>query len=338
MGRSSSARSRRTAPADDAGLVPGDRIIAVDGRTLRNADVASVTSLLAGPEDSAVRLTWRSRDGRLHTQDVARGLVPPQTVTAERLGDLLVIRITGFSVDTDQQFSDALDAGFDGHRVRGIIIDLRGNRGGLLRQAVSTVDMMVTGGTVATTAGRHPDSNHAFVGGTGPDQAHGRPIVVLVDGRSASAAEIMAAALEDSGRAVVVGSVTLGKGLVQTIAPLPDGGELFVTWSRVLAPLGWPLQGLGIMPQICTSLGDDSLKGQLTDLQQGRLDMADALARHNGARAPLPAAQIVEMRNACPAAEGRDEDMEAAAFLIDHPIAYAAALTPVGAAAGPTAP
>jgi len=114
---------------------------------------------------------------------------------------------------------------------------------------------------------------------------------------------------------------------VQTITPLPDGGELFVTWSRVLAPLGWPLQGLGVMPQICTSLGEDSLKGQLSDLLQGQLDMADALARHNAARAPLPLAQVVEMRNACPAAEGRDEDVAAAKFLIDHPIAYAGALT-----------
>ena len=81
-------------------------------------------------------------------------------------------------------------------------------------------------------------------------------MVVLVDGRSASAAEILAAALADQGRAVVVGSSTLGKGLVQTIAPLPDGGELFVTWSRVLAPLGWPIQGLGVLPQVCTSLGE----------------------------------------------------------------------------------
>jgi carboxyl-terminal processing protease len=320
-------------PADDAGLEPGDRIVSVDGRVLRSTDVAAVAALLAGPEDSTVKLTWRSRDGRMHTAAIARGLVPPQTVMAERLGDLLVIRITGFSVDTDQQFSDALDAGFEGHRVRGIILDLRGNRGGLLRQAVTSVDAVTTGGIVATTAGRHPDSNHTFAGGTGEDQAHGRPIVVLVDGRTASAAEIMAAALEDSGRAVVVGSVTLGKGLVQTITPLPDGGELFVTWSRVLAPLGWPLQGLGIMPQICTSLGEDSLKGQLADLLQGKLTMADALARHNAARAPLPVAQVVEMRNACPAAEGRDEDVEAAKFLIDHPLAYAAALTSTGSAA-----
>ena len=89
---------------------------------------------------------------------------------------------------------------------------------------------------------------------------------VLVDGRSASAAEIMAAALADRGRAVVVGSSTLGKGFVQTVAVLPDGGEMFLTWSRVLAPGGWPLQGLGVLPQVCTSIGQDALDQQMAAL------------------------------------------------------------------------
>jgi carboxyl-terminal processing protease len=314
-------------PADDQRIRPGDRILSIDGRTLRGEDAATVNGLIAGEEGTTVRLSWRSRNGRTHSQDIERALVPPVTVTAERQGDVLLIHITGFSTDTDDQFSDLLASGFQGHHVRGVIIDLRGNRGGLLRQAVAVVDAVVTGGIVATTAGRHPQSSRVWEGGSGPDQAHGRPIVVLVDGRSASAAEIMAAAIADSGRGVVVGSSTLGKGLVQTIAPLPDGGELFVTWSRVLAPLGWPLQGLGVMPQVCTSIGEDVLKVALGDLLQGRQDLADALARHNAARAPVPAAQVVELRNACPAAEGRDLDVEAAWFLLDHPAAYQAALT-----------
>ena len=86
------------------------------------------------------------------------------------------------------------------------------------------------------------------------------PLIVLVDGHTASAAEILAAALADRGRAVVVGSETVGKGMVQTIDPLPDGGELFVTWSQTLAPLGWPIQGLGVLPQVCTSLGPGSFE------------------------------------------------------------------------------
>jgi carboxyl-terminal processing protease len=314
-------------PASDQRIRPGDRILTIDGRSLRGETGASVNALIAGPDETTIRLGWRGRDGRLRTETMQRTIVPPVTVTAERDADLLLVTISGFSADTNQQFSDLLGAGFDGHRVRGVIVDLRGNRGGLLREAVAVVDSVVTGGIVATTSGRHPQSSRVWQGGTGDDEAQGRPIVVLVDGRSASAAEIMAAALEDSGRGVVVGSSTLGKGLVQTIAPLPDGGELFVTWSRVLAPLGWPLQGLGVMPQVCTSLGEDALKQSLDDLLHGRQDMAAALARHNAARAPVPAAQVVELRNACPAAEGRDLDIDAARFLFDHPEAYEAART-----------
>ena len=117
----------------------------------------------------------------------------------------------------------------------------------------------------------------------------GLPVVVLVDGRTASAAEILAAALQDQGRAVVVGSSTLGKGLVQTIAPLPDGGELFVTWSRVITPAGYPLQGLGVLPQICTSLGPANIDRQLAALSHGELLSGPNLQRHDGARPPVPA-------------------------------------------------
>ena len=126
----------------------------------------------------------------------------------------------------------------------------------------------------------------------------------------------------------MIGSSTLGKGLVQTIAPLPDGGELFVTWSRVLAPRGWPIQGLGVLPQVCTSLGQDTLSWQLAALAQGRQTMTKALETHRAARAPLQPAQILAIRKACPAAEGREADLDTARLLIRDPAAYAAALLP----------
>jgi carboxyl-terminal processing protease len=182
-------------------------------------------------------------------------------------------------------------------------------------------------GLIAITAGRDPQAAHEFHA-AGGDMTNGRPLVVMVDGRSASAAEIMAAALADNARAVVVGSSTLGKGLVQTITPLPDGGELFVTWSRVLAPLGWPIQGLGVLPQVCTSLGRDALQRQLENLSRGIQDMAPALARERAARAPVPPTEIMALRAPCPAAEGQDLDMIAAHYLIDRPEAYATALLP----------
>jgi len=314
-------------PADDAGVRAGDPILSVDGRTTRGQAAATVAAWIAGAEGTVVKLAWRGRGGRPRREAVTRALVAPETVVAERIGAVLVIRIAAFSRNTDEQFANALTVGLgERGRVAGVVVDLRGNRGGLLRQAVAVVDQVMEGGIVAVTAGRNPEASRTWPGGNGPDQAGGRPIVVLVDGRSASAAEIMAAALADSRRAVVVGSSTLGKGLVQTIAPMPDGGELFVTWSRVLAPLGWPVQGLGLLPQVCTSLGQAMVERQLTDLLAGRQDMAPALQQHHAARAPLPPAQIVALRKACPAAEGRDLDLDVANFLLDHPAAYRAGL------------
>jgi carboxyl-terminal processing protease len=122
--------------------------------------------------------------------------------------------------------------------------------------------------------------------------------------------------------------VTLGKGLVQTVGPMPDGGELFVTWSRVLAPAGWPLQGLGVMPQVCTSMGQVATQSQLDALNQGRQTMKDILSTHHRARPNLPLAEMLAIRNACPAALGTDSDLDAAKFLIDNPVAYASALAP----------
>jgi carboxyl-terminal processing protease len=209
--------------------------------------------------------------------------------------------------------------------VDGIVLDLRDNRGGLLRQAVTAADEFLPAGLVATTTGRDPDANHVWRSAEG-ELAENIPLIVLVDGRTASASEILAAALADRGRAVVVGSSTVGKGLVQTIDPMPDGGELFVTWSRVLAPLGWPLQGLGVLPQVCTSLGPEALSRQLAALSTGFQPMAEAVRRERAARAPVPASDVLEIRAPCPGAEGRAGDLEAARALIANPAAYAAAL------------
>jgi carboxyl-terminal processing protease len=151
-------------------------------------------------------------------------------------------------------------------------------------------------------------------------------MVVLVDGQTASAAEILAAALADNRRAVVIGSATLGKGLVQTVTNLPDHGELFITWSRVLAPRFWPLQTLGLLPQICTSLGEPALDNQLAALADGKNLLAPALAASRAARAPVPLQTILNIRNQCPAAIGTDLDLTAATALLANPRAYQAAL------------
>jgi carboxyl-terminal processing protease len=315
-------------PGAVAGIRPGDAIVSVDDEPVRGRDALAVADSIDGPEGTQVTIAWRGHDGRIHTAALERAVVPPESVFSQHLGNLLLLQITAFNHSTAVHLAQAIHDGFAGpHPPDGIILDLRGNRGGLLRQAVAAAGELLPPGIVAITLGRAPDASEIWRSAPG-ELAEYIPVVVLVDGRTASAAEILAAALADRGRGVVVGSSTLGKGLVQTIAPLPDGGELFVTWSRVLAPRGWPIQGLGVLPQICTSLGQDALESQLAALAQGQQSMAQAIALHRAARAPLPPAQILAIRNACPAAEGRDADLDVARLLIRSPVAYAAALLP----------
>ncbi len=319
-------------PGATAGLHIGDAILAVNGQPTRGVDLATVADWIAGPEQTRVAVTVRARDGRVRTLDIMRAMVPPETVFAERVHDALQIRITEFDRETAARLTRVLNAALSesaaaAHPVPGIILDLRGDPGGLVREAAGVADELLPAGIIASAVGRDPDATQVWRSNEG-QLADDLPVVVLVDGRTASAAEILAAALADRGRAVVVGSATLGKGLVQTIAPLPDGGELFVTWSRVLAPRGWPLQGLGVLPQVCTSLGQDALQSELDSLDQGVQPMAEALGRHAAARPPLPPAQAVALRAACPAAEGSDADITAARFLIQHPVAYVTALLP----------
>jgi carboxyl-terminal processing protease len=315
-------------PAGVAGIRVGDTIVAVDDQPTRGKDPATVMNWIAGPEETQVAIVWRSRDGRRHAAELERAVVPPETVFAQRAGAVLLIQVTAFNYGTGSHLALAIQDGLnDPHPPEGIVLDLRGNRGGLLRQAVVAADTLLSPGIVVITAGRDPEATRVWRSEAG-ELAEDAPVVVVVDGRTASAAEILAAALADRGRAVVIGSSTLGKGLVQTIAPLPDGGELFVTWSRVLAPLGWPIQGLGVMPQVCTSLGEDTLSWELAALAQGRQPMAKALEAHRAARAPLEPTRILAIRNACPAAEGREQDLNTARLLIHDPAAYAAALLP----------
>jgi carboxyl-terminal processing protease len=313
-------------PGALAGIRPGDIIVSVDNRTTQGKEAPTVSSWIAGPEETMVVIAWRGRDGRIRSAELERAMVPPETVFSQRVGDMLLVRMTAFNRSTDDHLAHAIEQGLQGAKPpEGIVIDLRGNRGGLLRQAVTAADALLRAGIVAITAGRDPEATRIWRSNAG-QLAEDLPVVVLVDGRTASAAEILAAALADRGRGVVIGSSTLGKGLVQTIAPLPDGGELFVTWSRVLAPRGWPIQGLGVLPQVCTSLGQDSLAWQLAALAAGRQPMAQAIATHRAARAPLTPTQVLAIRSACPAAEGRDSDLDTARLLIHDPAAYAAAL------------
>ena len=314
-------------PGEDAGFRVGDRVLSIDGDSVHGLPPEQVQGMLTGEEGADVRVVVRGLDNRVRNLAVSLAFVPPETVSVARDGNLLVLKITAFDGNTAERLSQAIEAGLiAGPPPAAVVIDLRGNRGGLLRQAVTSVALLAEQGVIASTAGRDPQATHDWRIDGGGDLTQGAKLVVLVDGRTASAAEIMAASLADLGRGVVVGSSTLGKGLVQAIKRMPDGGELFVTWSRVLAPKNWPIQALGVLPQVCTSRGDGETQKELKDLLAGQWDMAAAVTQTRAARVPLPVAQALALREPCPAAEAGDGDLAAAHFLADHPAAYKAAL------------
>jgi carboxyl-terminal processing protease len=314
----------RGGPAAQAGLRAGDRLLAIDATAVGGREPGLAATLLEGPEETDVTLTI-ARGGRRREVTLMRELVVPETVEAETRDGILWLRVGGFSTVTDRRIAQVLVDAFAQRPPRGVVLDLRGNRGGLLGKAVAVADAFLASGEVARSEGRHPDANRSYEAG-GQDLAQGRPVVVLVDGRTASAAEIVAAGLAERGRAVVVGSATTGKGLIQLVAPLPNEAELLVTWSRVLAPAGWPIQGLGVLPALCTSLGPEALARSLAQLARGEAPMGRMLARQRAARAPVLASETAALRGACPPAEGRSADLAGARTLIDNPAAYAAAL------------
>ncbi|QHC35551.1 S41 family peptidase [Komagataeibacter xylinus] len=314
-------------PAWPTSLAAGQIVRAVNGRSTESHTVDTVTSWLNGPGGSLVRITVEAK-GRQTTVTLHRASTPPETVFAYTSGKHVVLHITAFSANTAEEMSQYLDEAMNVPGISGLILDLRGNRGGVLQQAVTTSALMLDHGVAAITQGRDPQANHVWAV-QGGDMTNGLPIIVLVDGRTASAAEILAAVLSDQKRGVVIGSATLGKGLVQTIGQMPNGAELFVTWSRVLAPLGWPLQGLGVMPQVCTSRGESELERQLQNLAEGTADSAQWVVAARQVRSPADLSRILAIRKACPAAIGTDSDLDAAHSLLDNPEEYRAALSAI---------
>ncbi|WP_157136284.1 S41 family peptidase, partial [Teichococcus cervicalis] len=265
-----------------AGLREGDELHSIDGVPVSARRIILAAEMLEGPPGSEVALELRRGSQRLRVV-LRRASQALQPLLTEVQDGILWMRLPIFSANTTEELSEALANAFAAPAPpRGLVLDLRGNRGGVLSQAMSVADAFLSDGLVAQSVGRHPDARRVW-DAAGTDLAQGRPLVVLVDGRTASAAEIVAAALGDRGRAVVVGSATLGKGLIQVVIPLSNGAEVLISWSRVLAPAGWPVQGLGVLPALCTSLGQEALRGALQALGAGMAPMGAVLQRQRRA-------------------------------------------------------
>jgi carboxyl-terminal processing protease len=241
-------------PADKAGITSGDLIIKVDGKSVNGLTMDQAVDLMRGPIGSEIIITV-VREGVTEPFDVSiiRDTIKVAAVKGRLIGTTIVVRITSF---TDQTFSGlqselkkAADAAGGMEKVTGVVLDLRNNPGGLLMQAVDVSDAFLTEGEIVSTRGRNPQDNERF-NATEGDLTNGKPVVVLINGGSASASEIVAGALQDHHRAIVVGTKSFGKGSVQTIIPVRGEGAMRLTTSRYYTPSGRSIQALGVMPDI----------------------------------------------------------------------------------------
>ena len=314
-------------PAERVGLHADDIITGIDGKPTKGLDQQGVVAMLRGPDDSRVLLTvQRAGQDKPLSFAVTRAHVVPETVTYRREGDIAYIRMYGFNQGTADSLRRELDnARSDmGETMRGVVLDLRGNPGGLLDQAVAVSDLFLNSGRIVSTHGRNPDS-HQYFEATPGDALNGLPIAVLINGNSASASEIVAAALQDNDRAVVIGSNSYGKGTVQELRRLPNDGELTLTWARFHAPSGYTLHHVGVLPSICTNKGDEDATQLMADLGAGKLPPLPVEQR--AATSPDDTPGLDKIRAACPVDHTeRAVDLDVAIRLIGQPRLYARAI------------
>jgi carboxyl-terminal processing protease len=309
-------------PADRAGIRPEDQVVAIDGVATHGCVHREVIDRLRGPVGSpiSVRIVPLG-EAQPRELKLQRASVFEPTVTASRDGDVGVIRVHSFNHRTTIRVAESLAVlqRQAGGRLAGIVLDLRSNPGGVLDEAVSLADLFLRQGPVVSVVGRHPASRQYFVA-SGKSTVPDVPMIVLINGGSASASEIVAAALQDAGRAVVIGSSSYGKGSVQTVLRLANNGELILTWARLMAPSGYPLHRHGVIPTICTAdLPDDA-----TSLAIG---LQRAAAGSTLPRASLDEAGWAALRGSCPNSRNRSGlDLLLAKRLLTDSRFYAVAL------------
>ena len=247
-------------PAMAAGVEAGDFITHVDGETLLGLTLEEAVDLMRGPVGSGIVITVvREEVDEPFDITITRDRIRLTAVRARLEGNTAVLRISTFNDQTFPNLRDGLDqviAELGGmEHLDGVVLDLRNNPGGLLNQAVRVADAFLDRGEIVSTRGRNPADGERY-NATPGDLIDGRPIVVLINGGSASASEIVAGALQDHRRAVVVGTNSFGKGSVQTVIPLRDNGAMRLTTSLYYTPSGRSIQALGVAPDILVDQRD----------------------------------------------------------------------------------
>ena len=265
-------------PAHRAGIKPGDLIIGIDGEQVFGLTLGEAVDRMRGPVKSEIVVTVK-RESIEQPFDVTivRDVIRIKSVKSKAEGNVAFVRITSFNEQTDRGLDKAMKelAEEIGDELQGVVIDLRNNPGGLLDQAIAVADAFLEKGEIVSTRGRGSRGGQRF-NARGGDIAQGLPIVVLINSGSASASEIVAGALQDHKRAIILGTRSFGKGSVQTIVPLPGDAAMRLTTARYYTPSGRSIQATGIEPDIFVEAGtveiaSDSERRREEDLR-GRLE------------------------------------------------------------------
>src|SRR6516164_4657947 len=239
-------------PAARAGLKPGDLITHLDGDPVQGMTLPEAVEKMRGPVSSEIKLTIRREGKEPFDVKLIRATIKIQSVRSHLEGDnIAYIRITTFNEQTDVGLNNAMKnlKQQAGGKLLGVVLDLRNDPGGLLDQAVAVADAFLEKGEIVSTRGRRSEDAQRYNARPG-DIAAGLPVAVLINGGSASASEIVAGALQDHHRAILLGTKSFGKGSVQTIIPLPGHGAMRLTTARYYTPSGRSIQARGIDPDI----------------------------------------------------------------------------------------
>ena len=258
-------------PAAKAGIKAGDYIVKIGKEQVQGKSLVEAVKLMRGPVGNSIDLTVRRKNVKKPLEfKIVRKIIEVQSVTSKMIGDenkLGYIRLKSFNENSDKQFLKSVKKFEKNTKIKGYIFDLRNNPGGLLTQAINITDFFLEDGEIVSTKGRKISETRKFFARKG-DEINGKPIVVLINNGSASASEIFAGALKDHKRAIILGENSYGKGSVQSIIPLRNGGGMRLTISKYYLPSGKSISEVGVTPDILVEEeGDDFLINSNKDNQ-----------------------------------------------------------------------
>ena len=240
-------------PADQAGIKAGDYIVKIGKEQVQGKSLMEAVKLMRGPVGTTIDLTIRRKNVKKPLEfKITRKVIEVQSVNSEIISkekNIGYVRLKSFNENSDNQFLKILKKFESKKKIKGYVIDLRNNPGGLLTQAINITDFFLDDGEIVSTKGRKISETRKFFARKG-DEINGKPLVVLINNGSASAAEILAGALKDHKRAIILGENSYGKGSVQSIIPLKNGGGMRLTISKYYLPSGKSISEVGVTPDI----------------------------------------------------------------------------------------